>query len=309
MQPLPQPSSCASRQRVLDGVLEQTSGHACSLPFAAFALETPKMISSPPCSKVDITSPKHLHATRTEDLPQLSIPDDILNALGPLTQLTNIDTTPYRSLEPCIPSVVLTCPTPNQPSSPIFVPRTPITVKRFISASSMLAATPNTPVSRPSPVPSLPKCKGCGLTAFETGVQCPECDKQWLACKIWYHANDGGRRQHLTEPYVLPGESTARNRALLGFLGVPGGNPKTVGLGLNVALQKPYPSSRWRRFVHSLPGSRKTLRGIGHSHIKESQGNTYLARGFLARPFSATISALKHVWKAGKNQLIASPAP
>lgn len=117
--------------------------------------------------------------------------------------------------------MMLTVPTPVAPSSPVFVSQSPITVPKFFSAAEPeedneedrqeLRATP-----------SLELCGNCNWAAFEEGSQCRDCNQQWLACKVWYRAHDGGRRRWLTEPYIRPGESNARNRALMHGLGVPG---------------------------------------------------------------------------------------
>lgn len=158
--------------------------------------------------------------------------------------------------------------------------------------------------SRPSPAPSLPQCETCGLAAFETGDQCSDCDHQWLACKIWYQANDGGTKQHLTEPYIKPGESNARNRAMLDFLGVPNGHPEMVGLGFQVTPQEQLSTGRWRRLIHSLPIGDKAVTKSAPALKKDHSDSLLLARGFLARPLVTTISAFKYAWKIGKDQIL-----
>ncbi|KAK7695124.1 hypothetical protein QCA50_002314 [Cerrena zonata] len=298
------PLSCASRHRDLNGYVEHMIGHASSMPFAALASESSLQMSGLLGSQLDTLSPKYFDLVDSEDIPQLRISDDIPNVQRPPIRTFATLSEPSRSRALSLPSVVLTCPTPNEPSSPVFVPRTPISVSRFVSASSMSTSSPLTPMSRPFPVPSLPKCEGCGLTAFETGEQCSECDNQWLACKIWYRANDGGRRQHLTEPYIRPGESTARNRALHEFLGVPGGNLETVGLGFQVTPEEPLSIARWRRFLHFLPGGDKVVKDAGPSHTEEYDSDNSSAHNFLACSLATTISVMKHAWKVGRTHLV-----
>ncbi|KAH9950958.1 hypothetical protein B0H21DRAFT_720572 [Amylocystis lapponica] len=127
-----------------------------------------------------------------------------------------------------VPSFTLTLPTPRLPSSPIFVPQSPITVSKFVSASAI------TDLLAPqlSPVPAIPACDQCCFSELEVNPNCRVCYQQWLACKVWYQANDGGRRQRLTEPYIKPGESNARNRAMLDLLGTPPRFSRSCGLGI-----------------------------------------------------------------------------
>ncbi len=136
--------------------------------------------------------------------------------------------TPFQATDDDIrstyPSLVLTIPTPMVPQSPYFVPQSPITVPKFFSAlpHAAHAETPNETRKIPMTLtPTLPSCAACGLFEFENNLQCRTCDKGWLACKVWYRAHDGGRRRWLTEPYIRPGESDARNRAIMRGLGVP----------------------------------------------------------------------------------------
>lgn len=147
--------------------------------------------------------------------------------------------------EPSKPSLMLTVPTPVVPQSPVFVPQSPITVSKFFAAPA-----PSPPVkslfddqspSRTSLAvisvsqtsvglfkPSLTSCGHCGLWEFEHGLQCRLCNERWLACKVWYRANDGGRRQWLTEPYIKPGECNERNRAMM----------RDLGLGIGVSTSR-----------------------------------------------------------------------
>ncbi|KAI0962105.1 hypothetical protein AcV7_001022 [Taiwanofungus camphoratus] len=144
-----------------------------------------------------------------------------------------------------VPSLMLTIPTPQIPVSPIFVPQSPITLSKYLLASS---ASGNPSSSCPTPTPSIPICEQCCLMDLDNGQQCRTCDRQWLACKVWYQANDGGRRQRLTEPYIKPAESNATNRAVMDLLGVPSG---PSGLGIRVVPQ-PVSKSRFRRLAPLL---------------------------------------------------------
>ena len=126
------------------------------------------------------------------------------------------------------PSMVLTVPTPIPPQSPVFIPQSPITISKFFEAvdeeteaAGFSTGIPETS-SMGQPPPSLGLCGECGLFEFEHGLQCRDCDRQWLACKVWYQAQDGGRKRWLNTPYIRPGESNAHNRALMHGLGVPG---------------------------------------------------------------------------------------
>ncbi|TCD71139.1 hypothetical protein EIP91_012087 [Steccherinum ochraceum] len=157
-----------------------------------------------------------------------------------------------------IPSLMLTFPTPTIPPSPVFLSQSPITLQKYAAASSTPVAPPRTfSNDHTLAVPSLPRCDCCGLAEFEKGTQCAECDHQWLACKVWYQANDGGRRRYLTEPYVKAAESNARTRAILDVLGVPGGSPGPLGLGIEFETHTPRKRRFWRfsRFLASVPMS------------------------------------------------------
>ncbi|KAI0094161.1 hypothetical protein BDY19DRAFT_911397 [Irpex rosettiformis] len=153
------------------------------------------------------------------------------------------------------PVLVLTMPTPLVPHSPLFIPQSPITVSKFFSAVALATPNPtgtdaqttshfdpssssssnsgsgslSGSFSRLGPDPSylspppntlqvpppLLSCGTCTLPEFEQDAQCRICNERWLACKIWYRANDGGRRRWLTEPYVRPGECNSVNRAMM----------------------------------------------------------------------------------------------
>lgn len=124
---------------------------------------------------------------------------------------------------------MLTIPTPALPHSPLFVPQSPITVSKFFFATALSTPRPDElalgpavlPLSGPL-VPSLTSCGYCGLPEFDQGIQCRLCHERWLACKVWYRANDGGHRRWLTEPYIRPGECNETNRAMMRGLGVAG---------------------------------------------------------------------------------------
>ncbi|KAI0783151.1 hypothetical protein C8Q75DRAFT_811170 [Abortiporus biennis] len=133
---------------------------------------------------------------------------------------------------PALPRLKITCPTPVEPSSPVFISQSPITFSKFVSASTSVTSPRLRTPTRGSPIPALPQCRSCGLAEFGSGSQCRECDAQWLACKVWYQASDGGRKRYLMEPFIKPAESNARNRAMLNVLGVPGGSPSSYGLGI-----------------------------------------------------------------------------
>ncbi|RPD64658.1 hypothetical protein L227DRAFT_264192 [Lentinus tigrinus ALCF2SS1-6] len=135
-------------------------------------------------------------------------------------------------------------PTPQISQSPVFQPRSPITLAKYVQATSSQPPCPAPAVSTGSlsPVPSIPSCNRCCLAQLEDGIICRACERQWLACKVWYQANDGGLRRHLTEPFIRPAESNANVRAVMDVLGVPGSSA-AVGLGFepSVTLRKKLP--------------------------------------------------------------------
>lgn len=160
------------------------------------------------------------------NLPTLcSEPNDLCYRVVPSSHLEAAATSRHAdgALLPR-PSLILTLPTPVVPQSPVFVPQSPITVSKFFDALEPDAAPTERRRARTTLAlaPSLESCGACGLAAFEQGVQCRACDRRWLACKVWYRAQDGGRRRWLSAPYVRPAESTAQTRALMHGLGLPG---------------------------------------------------------------------------------------
>ncbi|KAI0756429.1 hypothetical protein C8Q80DRAFT_29134 [Daedaleopsis nitida] len=146
-----------------------------------------------------------------------------------------------KSCTAATPAIVFTMPTPQISQSPIFQPRSPITLAKYVQATSPRTFLAS-PVSNGSlyPVPSIPSCDRCCLAQLEEGYICRSCERQWLACKMWYQVNDGGRRRWLTEPLIRPAESTASIRAVMGVFGVPGDASK-VGLGLELKVKKDLP--------------------------------------------------------------------
>jgi hypothetical protein len=131
------------------------------------------------------------------------------------------------------------------PNSPLFAPHSPLTVSKYVAASMSASeistkSRRNTQIGNtcPSP-PFLPTCSQCGVDGIS---QCAACDKQWLACKLWYHSSDGGQARCLKEPYTIPAESNASSRAMTGFLGFPVGSPR--GLGIKVGAGQNFQNSQ-----------------------------------------------------------------
>ena len=197
------------------------------------------------------------------------------------------------------PSMMLTLPTPVMPHSPVFVPQSPITVSKFFEAlDPPPAGTPADHTrSLVSAAPPLASCGECGLVEFEQGIQCRACDQQWLACKVWYRAHDGGRRRWLSAPYILPGESNARNRALMHDVGLPGccapAPDDRDGTGADIEpVRARRRLRRVRRFVRE-----RAVRARGVLRIASSRGRRLLCP--LRRSFSKTNTAaarLAHLW-------------
>ncbi|KAI0828820.1 hypothetical protein BC628DRAFT_1167624 [Trametes gibbosa] len=158
-----------------------------------------------------------------------------------------------------VPSLMLTLPTPQIAQSPVFRPCSPITLFKYVEATTPTHEFGEQPIlcsstgASLSPAPSIPACDRCCLAQLEDGLICRACEKQWLACKMWYQAHDGGRRRWLTAPYITPAESTARIRAVMGLLGVPGTSASArphladpdvnrgLGLGSSVSFKKELP--------------------------------------------------------------------
>ncbi|KAI0654446.1 hypothetical protein C8Q70DRAFT_925754 [Cubamyces menziesii] len=223
-----------------------------------------------------------------------------LNASVPITPIAQGSGTACPSLL-AAPSLMLTLPTPQIAHSPVFVPRSPITLSKYVEATTpvhgsnpLAPPSPATSCGSPSlsPAPSVPSCDRCCLGQLEIdGVVCRACEKQWLACKMWYQAHDGGRRRWLTEPYIKPAESTASVRAVMGSVlavsghhgnGGEGGSAtastRGLGFGSSISLKKelpfkvlPTPSGPSGRPVHMGAGSALRL-GPGSSNSGMSSG-------------------------------------
>ncbi len=159
------------------------------------------------------------------------------------------------------PAIQVTQATPCLSNSPVFQHRAPITLRKYLQAIPLQSNTSRSGSSTGSlvsisPVPSVPSCDRCCLAQLEDNATCRACERQWLACKIWYRANDGGRRQWLTEPFIRPAESNADVRAVMESLGGPcpeDEDPVTMtGLGYESrTLDKKAPSFQG---IDPLPG-------------------------------------------------------
>ena len=248
--------------------------------------------------------------------------NDLVYQLVPTRWISQINAfpSPPGSILPQQPSLVLTVPTPMVPQSPVFAPQSPITVSKFFSAltqdSNETGPTSPGPTIA-APLPSLPSCGECGLIEFEMGTQCRACNQRWLACKVWYRAQDGGRRRWLTEPYIRPAESNARNRALMHGLGVPGCEPSDLGprrgLGPQGASSAGRPSKPRRNGFHMRRVwpflNLRPMQGdtTGDDHVRAKRGKTKSTTGDKAvRPlrviveFSKTLAmlSLSFLWIA-----------
>lgn len=239
---------------------------------------------------------------------------DLSYELMPATSLTT--GIPYRAEEPTMPwpSMILTVPTPVPPQSPIFAPQSPITVSKFFEAldeettfGGQLAGQLDVAPSLGQPPPSLGSCGECGLFEFEQGLQCRECDTRWLACKVWYHAQDGGRRRWLAAPYIRPGESNAQNRALMHGLGVPGCDPGVDDAAVATApdplpVRARHRLRRARCFVRSKAmHARRVLFHLQTSsyarNIKAYAGIVVLQPARLTFKRAAGLLGLEYLWR------------
>lgn len=226
----------------------------------------------------------------TNDLSYHVVPRDWLAVTGSL-----------RETKQCAfgrhgPSLILTVPTPVMPQSPVFVPQSPITVSKFFSAAATAHGTPF--VEQPNPnqpdenqlsllspsqvlAPSLTSCGQCGLSEFDLGMQCRACNERWLACKVWYRANDGGRRQWLTEPYIRPGECNEKNRAMMRGLGVvgcdrsssvadtTGNNAASRGSGTKATIPRERLTRAWRSLSSHAVRLRNRIRfTVGSKYVQ-----------------------------------------
>lgn len=135
-----------------------------------------------------------------------------------------------------LPALALTLPTPLIPQSPIFTPRSPVTLQMFMTASERFLDDAAS-ICSPFAVPTLPDCPDCSEVRRQRQEEfydetdegdlssqqwfCRACHRQWLACQVWYQASDGGTRQHLREPFIKPAEANNSNRALMELMGIP----------------------------------------------------------------------------------------
>ncbi|KZT73260.1 hypothetical protein DAEQUDRAFT_461514 [Daedalea quercina L-15889] len=80
-----------------------------------------------------------------------------------------------------VPSVMLTFPTLQLPASSVFVPQSPITVSKFITAAE---SSSNLVTTARKLVPSVQFCPDCAFVPPDSGFLRYSCDRQWLACKV-----------------------------------------------------------------------------------------------------------------------------
>ncbi|OBZ79684.1 hypothetical protein A0H81_01343 [Grifola frondosa] len=226
------------------------------------------------------------------------------NLICPITAGSNVAELGWLgTLGAPIPSLILTLATPEVPKSPIFLPQSPITLPKFVSAasSSVDHALPMT--TRLSPVPSLPICRRCSLEHLETEAQCRACEKQWLTCKIWYQANDGGNKRWLTAPYIKPAESNSSNRAVMDRLGVPIG-PLGLGLGIQLPKKRTYRTLVSRVTAHVgkvWPSAARDGHGEFTATTKAGAGLTALIGDSrrVQKPNTGSLSRLRALWMLG----------
>ncbi|KAL6304843.1 hypothetical protein BKA93DRAFT_825450 [Sparassis latifolia] len=188
--------------------------------------------------------------------------------------------------DPSLPAFTLTIPTPQLPPSPVFVLKSPITVSKFVSASSNAANAGISTAIRGSPAPMVPACDRCRLAEPESS-QCYSCYQQWLACKVWYQANDGGRRTWLTEPYIKPAESNAINRAVTETFWSPERttfDPRGLGILTDALIGSSIQAEGFPRLLASSTGSREVVAW------KPRRGSILL---LLAESWRTSVNALK----------------
>ncbi|EJF67329.1 hypothetical protein DICSQDRAFT_131598 [Dichomitus squalens LYAD-421 SS1] len=136
------------------------------------------------------------------------------------------------------PSIQVTLASPWTPHSPIFRRHSPITVTKYLQATSpqlaymMRSGASSGRVASTCPLPSVRSCDICCLTQVEDDIVCWACERQWLACKMWYQANDEG----LMEPFMRRAESNADLRAVLESLSVPREDERAGRIGLGSDL-------------------------------------------------------------------------
>lgn len=180
------------------------------------------------------------HYTRPQDFGE-SAPEEIMSSSQGYNGLAS-GADDMKFSESVVPAFMLAFPTPEISKSSVFPPQSPFTVPKLVAAStstsdildstspSALRVRGNTFIFQG---PALPVCDHSSLHEMSSvKFSCRACHKQWLACKSWYHAIDGGRRRRLKEPCVKPGESNTSSRAMLGILGLPIGSPRGLVIDL-----------------------------------------------------------------------------
>ncbi|TBU39855.1 hypothetical protein BD309DRAFT_1049535 [Dichomitus squalens] len=133
------------------------------------------------------------------------------------------------------PSIQVTLASLWTPHSPIFRRHSPITVTKYLQATSpqlassmMRSGASSGRVASTCPLPSVRSCD----RQVEDDIVCWACERRWLACKMWYQANDEG----LMEPFMRRAESNADLRAVLEFLSVPREDERAGRIGLGSDL-------------------------------------------------------------------------
>ncbi|EJF55448.1 hypothetical protein DICSQDRAFT_141926 [Dichomitus squalens LYAD-421 SS1] len=130
-------------------------------------------------------------------------------------------------------------PLHGPPHPPIFRRHAPITVTKYLQATSprlassmMRSGASSGRVASTCPLRSVRSWDRCCLTQLEGDIVCWACERQWLACKVWYQANDGD----LMEPFMRHAESNADLRAVSEFLRVPREDERAGRIGLGSDL-------------------------------------------------------------------------
>ena len=137
---------------------------------------------------------------------------------------------------PVVPSLTVTSPTPEIPKSPVFASTSPPTVSKYAASASGASLDPTAnhdgTETCSSLAPSLPECSHDGVDGLP---RCSACERQWRACKLWYHSGEGGE-------HIIPAEDNASTRTTTGFLGLPDGSAR--GLGIEVGNGRRPPLNR-----------------------------------------------------------------